>query len=52
MDVEDEEFWNFGPSKQQKGFLKSKKHSYKLLDQCINKDYSEDDAETNSPYFL
>ena len=40
MDVEDEEFWKFVPSKWQKGVFKTKKHSYKLLDQCINQSYA------------
>ena len=68
MDVEDEEFWNFGLSKQQKEVFKTKKHSYKSLDQGINKSYavsyltgnhrrtnkhySKADAENNSPYFF
>ena len=40
MDVEDEEFWNFGPSKRQKWVFQTKKHSYKLLDQCIKESYA------------
>ena len=36
MDMEDKEFWNFGPIKWQKGVFGPKKHSYKLLDQYIN----------------
>ena len=39
-DKENEEYWNFGPSKRQKGVFKTKKHSYKLLDQCINDSYT------------
>ena len=39
-DENDEEYWNFGPSKRQKGVFKSKKHSYKSLDWCINDSYA------------